>query len=308
MESFIPPSDLEGAIRQAGRDVECWRRARGKKADGKWAECAVDKDSLALMMRNREATTRSLDSPNVGIRLAAASLLADCWTGNERFTAQLLRLAFHDSESLVRGAAIHALWLVKHHVTDATGFLHKFFDELFPLPPKEVRAELLRGLREGRRLRLGAMEARWRDLAGTHAAAMAESRTAAESYLSHRDPKLRRAALLALKYHWTPDEAFAGYCERLVFEDQNVDVLSLALSCLAGCYSHSDDQRVGRLAAQIVLDDSAPKRLRATAYCALFTIRGMPTKAFLTAHRSSSSRFPENIDWAFVDSFVHRGS
>lgn len=302
MNSFIPPGDPEGALHQARLDVESWYRVRGEKKDMRWAEWAGDK--LGEMMRDREATIRALRSPHIHLRLAAASLAAEYWPSHERFAPEVLRLAFQDSESSVRGAALYAIWLVKHHVSDPTGFLRQLFAELFPLPPEDVRAEILRGVRERKRRTVAVVGGRWEGMAGIHAAAMGESRAAAESYLSHPDPKLRRAALLAIKYHWTPDEAFKGHCERLVSEDHDVEVRSLALTCLAGCYSQSDDARIGRLAAQLVVDESAPRDLRLSAYSALFTIRGMPTEAVLAAHRSRS-RFPENIDWEFVDTFLH---
>ncbi|HUY89121.1 MAG TPA: HEAT repeat domain-containing protein [Pirellulales bacterium] len=148
----------------------------------------------------------------------------------------------------------------------------------------------------------------WERCAGSHAERMRESRTAAESFLGHPDPNLRRAALMALRSHWGlgRDKDFAATCERLVFEDPDVEVRSLAIGFLSLCYSGSDDSHVGRLTAHLVVDDSAPRELRATAYRALIVIRGLPTRAFTAAFRSKS-RFPEGVDWAFVDTFLDRG-
>ena len=67
------------------------------------------------------------------------------------------------------------------------------------------------------------MRKMWENLAGSHAAAMIESRASAESYLAH-PAQVRLAALLVLKHHWKPDKSFAQACERMVLDDPDAKV------------------------------------------------------------------------------------
>jgi len=308
MTVFEPSRDLEGALAQARSDFESWRQVRGVKKDARWAEWAGDE--LAAMMRDREATIRLLKSETVRLRLAAASLLAEYWPASEQVASEVMRSAFEDPEPAVRGAALYALWTSMFYVSDPSGFLGQLFARLFsPLPDDDAIKEMLRQVGERRRRRQEVARNMWGRCAGMHAERMCESRPVAESYLADPDPNLRRAALMSLRSHWRlgRDKDFGETCERLVFEDPDVEVRSLALGFLSLCYLDSDDSRVGCLAAQLVVDDSAPRKLRATAYLALIVIRGLPIDAFIAASRSSS-RFPEGVDWAFVDSFLRRGS
>jgi len=308
MAMFTPSGDFESAVAQARRDVQHWRAARGKsddwRNDPKWAEWAGDK--LPEMMRDRELTIRSLDSPDVGIRLTAACLLAQYWPANERFAPHVLRVAFEDPAPAVRGAALYALCRVRRDVSDPTGFLQKLLAALFPPLPDDVRAKASSDVDDTRRRIDAGFTAMWDRKAGIHAARMRESRAAAESYLAHRDPQLRRTALSTLAHYWKPDKEFEEACEQMVFQDSDAEVRSLALACLACCYSGSDDPRVGRLAAQLVRDDTLPEKLRVAGYRALFTIRGMPSKWILSTCPSRSFRFPEDVDWAFVNTFLDR--
>ena len=301
MAIFTPSGDFESALDRARLDMESWCAARGEKEDAKWAEWAGDK--LPEMMRDRELTIRLLESPDVAIRMAAASLLTRYWWANGRLAPHLLRVAFEDSEPAVRGAALCALSRAKQHVSDQTGFVRRLLAELFPPPADDVRAKVSREVEEVKRSVNAENMAVWEQSAGCHAARMRESRAIAESYLSHRERELRCTALSILCKYWKPDKSFEEACERLVFHDPDVEVRSLALACLACCYSGSDDHRIGRLAARLVLDESAPHGLRRAAHLALFTIRGMPTKALLNAC-SSRFRFPEDVDWEFVDTFL----
>jgi hypothetical protein len=76
-----------------------------------------------------------------------------------------------------------------------------------------------------------------------------------------------------------------------------------ALAALSGYYLHTDDRRIGEMVARMVYDDSSPLELRRDAYQTLFSIRGMPTDALLKA-ASPAFRFPEDVDRAFVESFL----
>ena len=89
----------------------------------------------------------------------------------------------------------------------------------------------------------------WAAAAGPFAIEMNETRESCESCLTNPNAKVRCAALLALQHRWKLAEELAPTCERFVFADPDPDVRAVAISCLAGCYSGSDDKRVGSLAA-----------------------------------------------------------
>lgn len=137
-----------------------------------------------------------------------------------------------------------------------------------------------------------------------HAARMYESRPAAESYLTHVEPSLRAAAMRVLAMHWGPDDPFQAVCQRLLSEDPDRDVRSLALRYLSMCCRGTNNARLGKLAAGLVYATAEPRELRMAAYELLFDLRGFfghpPRPASLPA------AFPEDVDWSFVDSFLYK--
>ncbi len=144
-------------------------------------------------------------------------------------------------------------------------------------------------------------------LAGPHLAAMLESRVSAQSYMTHADPQLRCAAIVVLSMHWGNTAELAQTCEELLFYDPSLKVRLQALVAIEGFYGGTDDPRIGDMVARIVFEESHPSELRHAAYRALFAIRGMPTASLLRA-LSASFRFPEDVDRAFVDSFLQNNS
>lgn len=129
---------------------------------------------------------------------------------------------------------------------------------------------------------------------------MYESRAWAVSYLRHPDPEVRRCALAALACHWGR-EAAIGPCEQLLFFDPSEDVRQAAMTYLGACYFYTDDVRVRRIAAKIVRDASQAHGLRLTAYKSLFIISRSPRQGGESGPLASSFRFPEDVDWKFVD-------
>lgn len=140
-------------------------------------------------------------------------------------------------------------------------------------------------------------------LAGEYASEMLKSESASQSFLAHPNPDVRQAALFALKNHWKSTERLTECCERMVFDDNDVKVRSLALATLAGCYINSNDRKVGEFAARIALDQNQPEALRFTAYRVLSMIRQTPITDSLILY-SDEFRFPEDVDWNFVNSFL----
>ena len=140
---FKPNEDLPAALERARRDVLAWCGVRGRDKEAKWAEWAGS--DLQVMLRERDATIRFLQSPETGLRLAAVALVAEYWPANGVFAADTLRLAFEDPDPRIRGAALVALTPFGRYIADPSGFLPALLRQLFAAGVKEVLAEFRRG-------------------------------------------------------------------------------------------------------------------------------------------------------------------
>jgi hypothetical protein len=298
MITFTPPDDFAALLERAKCDIEVWRKARGENKEPPWAQWAGER--LERMKRRRAVTSMNLNSADPDLRLAATAVVAEYWLAGQRFAADVLRMAFDDPQPAIRGAALTALQLNAQHVVDPTRMLRKLLAELFPRQPATTSFARFTAERIGQLIRKLLGEERHAD-----AERMLASRGDAESYLLAADPKFRCAALLALKNCWECDERFGSLCERLAFDDPDVEVRSLALSCLAGFYAAADNTRVERLIAWIVYDSREPRKIRVSAYQSLFIIRRMSLLRGARDALSEAFRVPEDIDWAFVNSFFH---
>jgi hypothetical protein len=138
-----------------------------------------------------------------------------------------------------------------------------------------------------------------------HAARMYDSRGLAESYLAHVEPAFRWAAIHVLAVHWGPDEAFTSACERLLCDDRDIGVRSCSMTYICMCCCHTDEARIGRVVAKLVYDNAEPYQLRMAAYESLFHLRRSHGYTTLRPTRVSNFRFPEDVDWTFVDGFLY---
>jgi len=123
-------------------------------------------------------------------------------------------------------------------------------------------------------------------------------------------PELRRIALNALILHWCVGHElryigvrYAQRCEEMFVSDPDEDVRRMAATCLPFCYEKGRvDSRVGRLLAEVVRDASANKYLRKSAYESLFVVRDISPELW----PDFQFKFPDQVDWTFVDSFIPR--
>lgn len=249
------------------------------------------------------ASAAHLNAPETNLRLAAISLVAEHWLAGQQFASDVLRMAFHDVEPAVRGAALTALPLNAQHIVDATRTLRKLLAELFPLQTPRVSLRQNRLEFMERLLRKAFGEERF-----AHAKPMFQSRSLAEACLEHEDLEIRRAALVVLEAHCEsavpgePDEQFGKTCERLALTDRDTSIRSLALGCLGSLYAAAGNARVEQLIAWIVFDASEPLEVRISAYRSLLEIRG---RFVFDGAVSESFRFPEDVDWGFVKSIFN---
>ena len=139
-----------------------------------------------------------------------------------------------------------------------------------------------------------------------HASGMLGSRRCAETYLKSADAVLRYWALIALAFHWGPDEFVKQEFELISLTDPAPAVRKCALSCFYILYHATDRIHVGRVAATLTYDNSLPRELRLYAYRSLVELYKhrritvwYPREAY-----SVDFRFPEDVDWNFVDRFL----
>ncbi|MCR4416021.1 MAG: tetratricopeptide repeat protein [Thermoguttaceae bacterium] len=150
----------------------------------------------------------------------------------------------------------------------------------------------------------------WEALAGPHLGEMLQSRENARQHLTNPDPRIRLAALQVLEHVWNPKpgDDLSRECERMALEDADPQVRSSALFTLGACYHGTDDLRIGKLLAGVVRDDAQPSGCRQSAYLALYAIKRQRFPAGLVRTLAQRSmRIPDEIDWAFVDSFLVEG-
>ena len=123
----------------------------------------------------------------------------------------------------------------------------------------------------------------------------------AMEHLRHPKAKYRFAALDLIDWKWGVTQEVADICEELVVSDPDVSVRGLAAVRLGGYYSRSGNLRVGDLLARIVCKESENPQVRQSAYRALYWLPEefiwLPPLDF---------RFPNDVDWEFVDSFVRQ--
>lgn len=145
----------------------------------------------------------------------------------------------------------------------------------------------------------------WSLLAGSALEGMLENPEVAEGYLEHSDPRLRIAALCILRDHWKQTGRFASQCQQMALNDIDLGVQGVAVTSLGVLHAGTSHPGIGHLLAGIVRDQSKDVSVRLYAYNALFELRGLPANVSpLWQEAFHKLRFPEDIDWSFVESFL----
>jgi hypothetical protein len=167
----------------------------------------------------------------------------------------------------------------------------------------EERLEALdRGLDDVADLVNSRVKDRVRRLAGEYYTDMMRSPEDAEKYLKRTEPALRQAALQVLYSHWGQREAYADRYERIAVSDSDTDVRVHALMLFGFCYSYTHDQRVSRFLADITLNEQEKESIRRQAYYSCLHVNGM------AGIRTPFLRFPDDVNWGFVNKFISPGS
>lgn len=283
-------------------------------------DLAIEKLAPSLsqrLLQSRQATEQALTNADPKIRAAGLVLMDDYWGPDKKFAPVCKRLAFEDPVSFVRGAAIRGLFRCAFLTKDAE--LMRFLEAIeWPtseLPQvdqnlMQLAVDLKEAAARETALVAKSQRERMQKLAGPMAERMYQSPQVAYANLRHADANVRMAALTIMTYHWGPNKDFAVECERMALTDPDPNVRAHALVNWSTCFAKTDDPRVGKVFAQIVLDESQYLECRKSAYFGLFEVRGMPLETrplfrLIAAGRSADDfHFPEDVDFSFVDSFL----
>lgn len=142
----------------------------------------------------------------------------------------------------------------------------------------------------------------WGFEAGPFVKELLRSREAAESHLTHSNPRARLGAVLILRYYWGPPIGFAELCQRLTLEDTDSKVRCAALIHLGALHYDTRDPRMGQLFAGIVQDESQPHEFRYVGYVSLYALDGCRGPE----PDPRTFRIPEDVDRGLVERYLGR--
>jgi tetratricopeptide (TPR) repeat protein len=179
--------------------------------------------------------------------------------------------------------------------------------ETFNAKLQDFRKRARSAAAEVERLRMN----RWSALPSGLLAQLLQSRNAAERCVEHADADVRGVAIEVLSRFWgaAAEEAFRSELEKIAFTDPDFAVRSAAIRELAEAYLGSDNVRIGTMLARAVHDGTLPHEFRWAAYCGLHRLRRMraPLWPGFFARPQSMPRIQEDVEWAFVSSFLIPG-
>ena len=197
-------------------------------------------------------------------------------------------------------AGLAALWRLREHVASSGAALVGLLDELFAASPQND-AEAARFIAE-LHLPERLWETAWRNAAGADAPRMGENREFTRSYLTHRDPEVRCAAIIALQQHWEPSGAYPRLRGAVTAQPRR-EGPRLALACLSGHYAGTNDKRISGYRGATAHDGSEANEVRIAAYRAFLAVRS-PLSQAAWAAAMPTFQFPEEVDWRLVNEFL----
>ncbi len=159
--------------------------------------------------------------------------------------------------------------------------------------------EFRREIREKRE----CLQQEFLSLAGDDLDAMLVSRSATESFLQHPDKSRRLAALWILANHWPSDETTREKFQEVIARDDDVEVRAVAAGRLGEICKDSQDDRIGKYLATLVVDKNEHIKVREEAYRALYWVVGI---SVFDHPLLVDFDFPKNADRKFISSFLGR--
>jgi hypothetical protein len=309
MPDKIDGGTLDSIIYRAGVDLsEANELLRAYDSDKRFTLLSLGGETTDKLRFHKQIAEKALVAGSVDLRLASLLLFWDFyWELSPGSVATIEELAFDDSDARVRGLALLMLARcspiseLSHKVLQAVASRHReltALEPMKPIPPAST-AELAKKtglsphLRELFSRSLGEkLNSMLRDLQYSIAA------------LDDANPKMRVAALMLIHENWRSAKLIAERCREMLMHDADAEVRGTAATVLGAAFTKTDDVAIGSLLARIVSDESQPKSVRQCAYGSLFRLRGIRGSTWPgTSRLKERARFPENVDWAFVESF-----
>jgi hypothetical protein len=142
-------------------------------------------------------------------------------------------------------------------------------------------------------------------LAGPYLETMLKSQEETIKYLTEPNANVREAALQLAYRHWNITDMLAAVYESMALTDPDDRVRETAIRALGTCFSQTKDPRIGHLLAGFVRNDALADSMRVTAFTSLLRLHGN------MAYGDEGGKSPlvptslEDIDWIFVDRYLH---
>jgi hypothetical protein len=277
---------------------------QAKRAD--WLLIRIG-DNATLMANSLDQTKRGLHSCDPKHRIAALLVLAEYWQPDHESLLQTEEIAFNDADQTVRGFGIYVLTrLILMISSEAKNVICAAFQR------RSVETQNVEALGNASGV-LGSVRSsvasRMKEeflfsLCGPLLGAFRSRKELAQEFLAHQMPNLRMAALIVLTEHHLVDERTRTSCEEMARGDSDLEVRHVAISCLGRLYRYTDNARIGEFYANLVRDAGCPMPLRRAAYLNLYFLRPRNVRSSpILKIVKRGFRFPEEVDWSFVDSF-----
>jgi hypothetical protein len=115
------------------------------------------------------------------------------------------------------------------------------------------------------------------------------------------DPRVRYGALALVHMKWGMSQDVVDFCEQAATGDPDAKVRGLAVTSLWSYYATRNEPRIKKILADIVHNECEDSDVREVAYRGLFFLADIePSKM----PPLSVLKFPGDIDWEFVKSFL----
>jgi HEAT repeat protein len=146
------------------------------------------------------------------------------------------------------------------------------------------------------------------EMAGSTLDRMRRSPAEAIAFLEDSDWKIRWAAIQVLRDNWGLQNAVdvTLALKKTALTDPTARVRAAAFAAISKLYERTDEPRIGKLLASVVLNENEPYEVRCAAHNGLHVLRGLavPTWPGLAAIPPTPFRIPEDIDWDFIRSYL----
>jgi hypothetical protein len=297
---FFPNQPIEVLISQAQIDFASWNVLRFED----WPNMIRSEPlrmHMELMKQSRGGTLDGCAHMDFKVRIGAIWLISEFWTLDEDFAGPVLKLAFEDPESCVRGAALCALPGVQKFISDPRHWLETIVRTARRRAVINAYPNPFQAAKEMNRHFDAQCRRECEELVGAELfEEMQKSLANLSLFFSHPDPNVRLAAIKATSFFRAQRKLLANEFQKLVLDDPEIDVRCLALEVWIACQRTIRDPNAGEILAQLVADTFQPTKIRQRAYHGLSVLAGVSRKDRPSLRPIGDQEFANNVDWSLL--------